>query len=174
MDTDHVKRNEESQRLLREAREKARKKSKYDWKATRRDLTRLFEEMFHKLPYEWQIDVAEALILGLDAVVIAGTGAGKTMPFMMPLLLHREKFVLIISPLKVLQEDQASRFEAMGLAAAAVNGDTYSKSLQKLLDGQTLNAILTSPEMCFEHPDFRKWLRSDNLPEPTEADQVWA
>ncbi|KAJ6539757.1 hypothetical protein B0H19DRAFT_1003355 [Mycena capillaripes] len=103
--------------------EKARKKIGYDWEATRRDLTRLFEKEYEKLPYDWQIDVAEALILGLDAVVIAGTGAGKTIPFTMPLLLHREKFVLIISPLKVLQEDQAARFEAIGLAAAAVNGD---------------------------------------------------
>lgn len=45
-------------------------------------------------------------MLGLDVLVIAGTGAGKTIPFMMPLLLMREKFSLIISPLKVLQEDQ--------------------------------------------------------------------
>jgi bloom syndrome protein len=43
--------------------------------------------------------------LGLDLVVIAGTGAGKTMPFMMPLLLDKKK-VIIVSPLKVLQADQ--------------------------------------------------------------------
>ncbi|KAJ7670871.1 P-loop containing nucleoside triphosphate hydrolase protein [Mycena polygramma] len=161
MEDDHVKRNEDSQRLLRDAREKASKKNKYDWEATRRDLTRLFEEEYGKPPYEWQIDVAEALILGLDAVVIAGTGAGKTIPFMLPLLLNREKFVLIVSPLKVLQEDQAARFNAIKLAAAAVNGDTYTKDLQTSLDDQRLNAILTSPEMCLEHPDFRKWLRSE-------------
>jgi bloom syndrome protein len=68
----------------------------------------LFQEQDGKDTYEWQIDVAEALILGLDAVVIAGTGAGKTIPFMLPVLLHRDKFVLIISPLKILQEDQVS------------------------------------------------------------------
>ncbi|KAK7027208.1 hypothetical protein R3P38DRAFT_2777274 [Favolaschia claudopus] len=66
-----------------------------------------------------QIDVSEALILGLDSVVIAGTGAGKTIPFMLPVMLHPEKFAL--------QEDQASRFRVMGLKAAAVNGETYSK-----------------------------------------------
>ncbi|KAJ7765434.1 hypothetical protein DFH07DRAFT_680736, partial [Mycena maculata] len=47
--------------------------------------------------YEWQINVVEALILGLDAVVIAGTGAGKTVPFMLPVLLHCDKFMFIIS-----------------------------------------------------------------------------
>ncbi|KAF7355950.1 Bloom syndrome [Mycena venus] len=153
-----------------EAREKARRKNKYDSAKTRRDLARLFQEQERKDAYEWQIDVAEALILGLDAVVIAGTGAGKTIPFMLPVLLHRDKFVLIISPLKILQEDQANRFKQIGLKAAAVNGDTYSRELQKArqlhnasrdLHTQTHNAILTSPEMCFEHQDFRKFLRDD-------------
>ncbi|KAJ7082066.1 P-loop containing nucleoside triphosphate hydrolase protein, partial [Mycena belliarum] len=106
-----------------------------------------------KAPYDWQLDVSEAYLLGLDAVVIAGTGAGKTMPFMMPLLLHRDKYSLIISPLK------AKRFEAMGLKAAAVNGDTYTRDLQKDLDSQTHNAVFTSPEMCLEHDGLRKWLR---------------
>ncbi|KAJ7095036.1 hypothetical protein C8R44DRAFT_890162 [Mycena epipterygia] len=56
---------------------------------------------------------------------------------------------------------QAARFEAMGLLAAAVTGDTYSKAMQTSLDDQKLNAILTSSEMCFEHPEFRKWLRTE-------------
>ena len=56
---------------------------------------------FGKDPYEWQLDITEPIILGLDSVVIAGTGAGKTMPFMMPLLLDKHKKVIIISPLKV-------------------------------------------------------------------------
>ena len=39
-------------------------------------------------PYDWQIDLAEALTLGLDATVIAGTGSGKILPWAMPLLLE--------------------------------------------------------------------------------------
>ena len=57
-------------------------------------------------PHEWQLDVAEALLLGIDSVVIVGTGSGKTILFMLPLVLNPEKMVLIISPLKVLQRDQ--------------------------------------------------------------------
>ncbi|KAJ7149091.1 P-loop containing nucleoside triphosphate hydrolase protein [Mycena filopes] len=149
-DDEHIKRAAESQRILKAAREK---------RATR-------PTEFKKPAYEWQIDVSEAIVLGLDAVVIAGTGAGKTIPFMMPLLLDRSKFVLVISPLKILQEDQAKRFRKMGLKAAAVNADTYTRELQKAQLGQDLltqthNAILTSPEMCFEHQEFRKYLRDD-------------
>lgn len=46
-------------------------------------VTKRFKEIFPgKTPYEWQLDVTEALVLGLDSIVIAGTGAGKTMPLL--------------------------------------------------------------------------------------------
>jgi ATP-dependent helicase YprA (DUF1998 family) len=91
---------------LEKARENASWKSGYDSSKTRQDITLLFRERFGTDPYEWQLDVTEAILLRLDSVVIAGTGADKTMPFMMPLLLDRKKKVLIISPLKILQADQ--------------------------------------------------------------------
>ena len=49
-------------------------------------------------------------MLGLDCVVIAGTGSGKTMPFWMPLLLdkNRDKMVVVISPLNELEAEQVS------------------------------------------------------------------
>ena len=36
----------------------------------------------------------------MDSLVIAGTGAGKTMPFIMPLLLDQDKIELILYPLQ--------------------------------------------------------------------------
>ncbi len=47
-----------------------------------------------------------SMLVGLDTVLIAGTGAGKTIPFMLPLLMDKQKKVLVVSPLKVLQDDQ--------------------------------------------------------------------
>ncbi|KAJ7208650.1 hypothetical protein GGX14DRAFT_395801 [Mycena pura] len=75
---EHVKRTAESQRVLQAAREKARRKNIYDSAQTRHDLghlARLFEAEFKKPAYEWQINVSEAIVLELEAVVIAGTGA---------------------------------------------------------------------------------------------------
>lgn len=69
-------------------------------------MTRLFEAKFGAPPHYWQLDVAEAMILGLDSLVIAGTGSGKTIPFILPLMLDTTKKGLVVSPLKVLQEDQ--------------------------------------------------------------------
>ena len=102
--------------------------------------------------YEWQIDVLEALLLGLDCSVIAGTGAGKTMPFVMPLFIESEKIMIVISPLNALEEDQvmhfpsegdwmvtfllvkqASQFVKMGPSAVAVNGDTYNNDVHKVI-----------------------------------------
>jgi ATP-dependent helicase YprA (DUF1998 family) len=104
----HQQQRARSYANLDRARADAKRKNGYDWQQIRHDLTLIFRERFGTDPYSWQLDVTEAILLGLDSVVIAGTGAGKTMPFMMPLLLDKKKRVIIISPLKVLQEDQVS------------------------------------------------------------------
>ena len=78
----------------------------YDSRQTGSTVTQLFQACSGNTPYDWQLDVTEAILLGLDSTVIAGTGSGKTIPFMLPLLAHPEKTVIVISPLKVLQRDQ--------------------------------------------------------------------
>ena len=57
-------------------------------------------------PYKWQVDVAEAFLLGLDCLIIVGTGAGKTLPFVMPAFIEPKKTYITISPLNALEEDQ--------------------------------------------------------------------
>jgi ATP-dependent helicase YprA (DUF1998 family) len=60
-------------------------------------------------PHEWQLDVAEAMILKLDTVLIAGTSFGKTLPFVLPMMLEPpwggKRVILIISPLIELIND---------------------------------------------------------------------
>jgi ATP-dependent helicase YprA (DUF1998 family) len=95
---------------LSNARQKASKTSGYNFVETQAKVTQLFQERFGGEPYEWQLDITEAILLGLDTVVIAGTAAGKTMPFVMPLLLDEKKKAIVISPLKILQADQVCDF----------------------------------------------------------------
>lgn len=80
----------------------------YNSLATRTRIQRIFCKHFGSSAHKWQVDLTEAILLGLDSFVIAGTGAGKTMPFMMPLFLDPKSKCIIISPIKVLQEDQVS------------------------------------------------------------------
>lgn len=91
---------------LQAACDKANQDQGYNSTSTRLELTTIFEEKFGAAPHDWQLDVTEALLLGLDCIVLAGTGSGKTIPFILPLMLRPNVQGLVISPLKVLQEDQ--------------------------------------------------------------------
>ena len=105
MKTSLEQERELSYRLLSEARTK---RDGYDSLATRRMLSDSVTALCPTVtPYNWQVDLAEALTLGLDATVIAGTGSGKTLPWAMPLLLesNQDKICLVISPLNELEVD---------------------------------------------------------------------
>jgi ATP-dependent helicase YprA (DUF1998 family) len=94
---------------LKIARDAALKDRNYDSDWTRQTMSSKLQDVFDgRTPYDWQLDAAEALVLGLDCVVVAGTGAGKTIPFALPLFVQdsRDKLVLIISPLNALETDQ--------------------------------------------------------------------
>ena len=96
--------------VLQAARDAAQISKQYSSTRTRESLVTSFKMAFNGLqPHSWQLDVTEALLLGLDCIAIAGTGCGKTMPFIMPLLVDRtkKKIVVVISPLNDLEEDQA-------------------------------------------------------------------
>ena len=113
----HQKRASASQSLLEDARHlaAAQPRQPYSSEATRETITKIFKGRMNGLtPYDWQMEVAEALILGLDCLVIAGTGAGKSMPFVMPLFAFPDKMVVIISPLNALEEDQVSPSSSNG------------------------------------------------------------
>jgi ATP-dependent helicase YprA (DUF1998 family) len=83
----------------------------YDSRKPRVAIKKTCSDAFNGLePFDWQTDVCEAILLGLDVVLIAGTGAGKTLPFAMPLLMDqtKRKMVIVISPLNALEHDQVS------------------------------------------------------------------
>ncbi|KAJ3774899.1 P-loop containing nucleoside triphosphate hydrolase protein [Lentinula raphanica] len=165
---DHERDYERSKKKLEIARLEASRRNGYNSTTTRAILRAEFTRITGGLAaYPWQLDTAEALLLGLDCSVIAGTGAGKTMPFVMPLLIEPTKRVIIISPLNALEEDQAKRFNAMGLHAVAVNGETWNKDVQKRIGNNEYNLIITSPDMAIEHDSFRSLLSNPKLASKT-------
>ena len=62
--------------ILDNARETASTENNYNSQATRQAIVSRCEEAFGgNKPYDWPVDITEALLLGLDCVAIAGTGA---------------------------------------------------------------------------------------------------
>jgi hypothetical protein len=67
--------DQEPKQILSIAREATAESRDYVSEVTRHGIRHKFQEAFDgKAPYEWQVDVTEALMLGLDCIVIAGTG----------------------------------------------------------------------------------------------------
>ena len=79
--------------ILQSAHEIAAMKSKYNSSAVCDKIQVEFHMQFGHNPYDWQLNVGKALVLGLDCSVIVGTGAGKTMPFIMPILANPTRHV---------------------------------------------------------------------------------
>jgi hypothetical protein len=75
-DQDHIQAS--AYKNLQIAQEEAAWKSGYNSSKTRSELISIFCNCFRHDPYEWQLDVTEAVLLGLDSVVIAGAGAGHS------------------------------------------------------------------------------------------------
>ncbi|KAH9954793.1 P-loop containing nucleoside triphosphate hydrolase protein [Russula dissimulans] len=106
----------------------------YSSEETCSEISLAFKNVFDRLElYRWQLDICEALLLGLDCIAIAGTGFGKTMPFIMPLLVDptEKGTVIIILPLNALKHDQATRFNKIGLHTTAVNRDVWMPKLEE-------------------------------------------
>lgn len=55
----------------------------YDSKSFRECMSAACHLKTQKVPREWQLDIAESLHLGIDCIAVAGTGAGKTLPFVL-------------------------------------------------------------------------------------------
>lgn len=70
---------------------------------------------------DFQLDASVSIACGRDTVLIAPTGAGKTLVLAMPLLYHTAKTSLVISPLHALETDQVKKMNAMGIPSLMID-----------------------------------------------------
>ncbi|KAF9474639.1 hypothetical protein BDN70DRAFT_775081, partial [Pholiota conissans] len=73
------------------------------------NLNILEEKAVHVLgvhPFKWQLNTAKAILCGKDVIIDIGTGNGKTLCFLLPLLLDERDVGLTVSPLSALMIDQ--------------------------------------------------------------------
>lgn len=98
----HQRRRQRSYANLDNARNTAMTTRGYNSSDTRKCMSEAFKSRTGKNARKWQLDAAEAMILGLDGSGISGTGSGKTIAYMLPLFLpqNHDRMLIVISPLK--------------------------------------------------------------------------
>jgi ATP-dependent DNA helicase RecQ len=99
-----------------------------------------------------QQEAVDAVLAGRDAVVLLPTGAGKSVCYQVPALVHAEAgrgTTIVISPLIALMNDQVGALGARGIAAAALHSqcddDARAATVERLVRGE-LALLYVSPE----------------------------
>ncbi|KAE8239475.1 hypothetical protein A4X06_0g8246, partial [Tilletia controversa] len=78
------------------------------------------------IPKPWQVETVYRIIAGMDGVVAAGTGSGKSMIwYYIPLILPKAK-ILVMTALKEIEKQQVELLRAAGISAVALNADTLN------------------------------------------------
>lgn len=108
-----------------------------------------------------QGDVIATVLQGRDTLAVMPTGAGKSICFQVPALLHETGVTVVVSPLLALMKDQVDALRDAGVAAAAVNS-TQSREEQTAViraagSGQ-LRLLYVAPER-FDDGGFMASLR---------------
>ncbi|KAF9227071.1 hypothetical protein BS17DRAFT_677392, partial [Gyrodon lividus] len=78
------------------------------------------------VPHNFQLQACLVILNGHDSVITAGTGSGKTLCIIIPLLLHLKTIFITISPLKHLQTTQVQECLKYNIKTIAINEDTPS------------------------------------------------
>ncbi|PCS23095.1 DNA helicase RecQ [Candidatus Enterovibrio escicola] len=111
-----------------------------------------------------QKEIIDAVMAGLDCMVIMPTGGGKSLCYQMPALMLNGVSI-VISPLISLMKDQVDQLLDKGVQAAYLNSTmTYDQknNIWKQLRQGNLKLLYISPERMLTH-DFIKRLQSITL-----------
>eukprot|EP01048_Picozoa_sp_COSAG05_P002067 COSAG05_NODE_77_length_21410_cov_1079.308573_5_plen_366_part_00 len=83
----------------------------------------------------FQLGAVEALLSGRDALVVSGTGSGKSVCFQLPPLLREGAVSIVVSPLIALMRDQCEQLQRRGvqslfLGSAQADPDAEARAMQ--------------------------------------------
>ncbi|KAJ6532174.1 P-loop containing nucleoside triphosphate hydrolase protein, partial [Mycena vulgaris] len=103
----------------------------------------------------WQLYLISRILRGFDSIFLAGTGYGKSLIFEgLAVLGGKRKVVIVVSPLKALERDQARK---KGINAILINEDnTKTVGLWKQAR-TTAQLVYISPEMACSDSFVRLW-----------------
>ncbi|KAL9941018.1 hypothetical protein V8E36_000506 [Tilletia maclaganii] len=120
-------------------------------------------------PKDWQLRGAYMVAAGWDGLIAAGTGAGKSMLWVLLALLLSDANFLIITPMKAIQKEQVGILRRLKISAVAVNADTLSKpqrskanmatsDVLSLIKHVKARVIFAAPETLISNPRVARTL----------------
>ncbi|KAH9839458.1 P-loop containing nucleoside triphosphate hydrolase protein [Rhodofomes roseus] len=135
-----------------------------------KELAQIMQERFRweSEPRFFQLEGVKAQIEGVDTVIQAPTGSGKTAIAAGPHLWrgNEGKTTIMVCPLLALEEEMVETFKTeFGLTAVAVNGQntlTKNKQIMEIVRGQ-YHIVLISPEMLQSRAFKNRVLRNNKF-----------
>ncbi|KAJ8503631.1 hypothetical protein ONZ45_g10688 [Pleurotus djamor] len=108
------------------------------------------------------MEAAKALYEGHDTVLCAGTGAGKTLTFWIPLLMGLEdgrpgSVIIIVTPLNILGQQNASELTSLGIPAVAINGETITDEIWSDVRNCRYRVVVINPELIMSNSATTLW-----------------
>jgi superfamily II DNA helicase RecQ len=94
---------------------------------TREEIKQKIFDIIGIKPCHWQVDAALAQLSHKDVVVIAPTGMGKTLAFLIPVLIDSSRSIIIVSPLTTLSEQHATSLVEKGVSAIALSKENFTE-----------------------------------------------
>ncbi|KAE9418187.1 hypothetical protein Angca_009007, partial [Angiostrongylus cantonensis] len=98
-----------------------------------------------------QREVINAIMSGVDTLVVMSTGAGKSLCYQLPAIAMKGGLVVVISPLISLIEDQLASLRKLGVGAEALNQSTSKEDVKRIdsqivQNGSPLRLLYITPE----------------------------
>ncbi|KAF9472973.1 P-loop containing nucleoside triphosphate hydrolase protein [Pholiota conissans] len=123
-------------------------------------------EVLGKRPFRWQLEAAEAILYGKDVILDVGTGCGKSLCFILPLLMNKDDMALTVSPLSALMLDQANSSK---IPTVAVCQETTSRvgteQMYKDIVNRKFRQVIVSPEIATSTEFLRDVLSQNRFSE---------
>ena len=96
----------------------------------------------------WQHKVVLAWLAGRDALVLSGTGSGKSACYMLPAVLSRDQggVALVVTPLISLARDQVLRLSKLGVSACLLGSGQADKSVEPRALAGAYSLVFVCPE----------------------------
>lgn len=111
-----------------------------------------------------QEDIIESILMGIDALAVMPTGAGKSICYQVPALLL-PGVTVVISPLISLMQDQVKSLNAAGIHAAYINSSLTENQISKALSlaAQGIYKIIYVAPERLENPGFMQFALNGSI-----------